>query len=123
MKLLFDANLSDKIIPLIIDLFPGSTHVKAVKLEQANDRRIWDWAKDQKFTLISKDTDFYQMSFLYGPPPKFIWLRIGNQSTDLIVKLLRLRHPLISTFIQNQTESLLVLSEREFITHGHRFQN
>ena len=58
MKLLLDENLSDRIVPQILDLFPEATHVKAIGLKQANDSIISEWAKRHGFTLVSKDSDF-----------------------------------------------------------------
>lgn len=112
MKLLLDENISDRVISQIVDLFPDSQHIKAIGLKEAEDRVIWDWAKQHGFTIVSKDTDFYQRSIVFGHPPKFIWLRVGNCSTNLIVSLLRSRQEVIRLFIQRETESLLVL-ERE----------
>lgn len=31
--------------------------------------------------VVSKDSDFRQLAFLFGPPPKVMWLRVGNAST------------------------------------------
>ena len=78
MKLLLDGNVSDGIVPLIADLFPGSAHIKSVGLKEAEDSTVWDWAKRHEFTIVSKDTDFHQRAILFGHPPKFIWLRVGN---------------------------------------------
>lgn len=41
------------------------------------------------FILVSQDADFAEMATLSGPPPKVIWLRCGNQTTDTIEKRLR----------------------------------
>ncbi|MBV8227053.1 MAG: DUF5615 family PIN-like protein [Verrucomicrobia bacterium] len=109
MKLLLDENLSERIISRIGDLFPGSTHVNAVGLREADDRAVWEWAKQHGFTILSKDTDFHQTAIVFGHPPKFIWLRIGNCQTSLITDLLRSRYDVIRQFIQSETESLLVL--------------
>ena len=70
MKLLLDENLSDAIVSRIEDLFPESTHVKAVGLNQSDDSIILDWAKQHGFSIVSKDTDFYQRSIAFGHPPK-----------------------------------------------------
>lgn len=112
MKLLLDENLSDRIVSRIIDLFPDSTHVKAVALTESDDATVADWAKRHGFTIVSKDTDFYQRSVIHGPPPKFIWLRVGNCATSLIVELLRSNHSLILEFISAETESVLVLEKQ-----------
>ncbi len=113
MKLLLDENLSDRIVPHILELFPESTHIKTVGLAHADDRIISEWAKQHGFSIVSKDTDFYYRSILFGHPPKFVWLRVGNCPTRLIVDLLRSRHALIRDFIQCETESLLVLERPE----------
>ena len=78
MKLLLDENLSDRIISRVADLFPDSTHIKAVGLREAEDFVVWEWAKKHGFTIVSKDTDFHQRAIVFGHPPKFIWLRVGN---------------------------------------------
>ena len=108
MKLLLDERL-DRIVERIADLFPGSTHIKAIGLKEADDRVVWDWAKQHGFTIASKDTDFYQRAIVFGHPPKFIWLRVGNCPTSLITQLLRSRYEIIVEFIASETESLLVL--------------
>ena len=76
MKLLLDENLSDKIVPKIIDLYHNSAHVKALGLTNTDDSIIWDYAKENDYIIVSKDSDFYQRSILYGHPPKFIYLII-----------------------------------------------
>ena len=117
MKLLLDENLSDRIIPQIVDLFPDSTHVKTEDLVRSDDSLIADWAKRSGFAVVSKDAGFYQTSVAFGAPPKFIWLRVGNCSTAIIVNLLRLHHALISEFISNETESVLVLERPAETSH------
>ena len=109
MKLLLDENLSDRIVQGIADLFPGSAHIKSVGLMQAEDSAVWDWAKLHEFTIVSEDTDFHQRAVVFGHPPKFIWLRVGNCPTSLITSLLRSRFEIICHFIQTQNESILVL--------------
>ncbi len=78
MKLLFDQNLSHRLVDNLIDLFPESIHVKDAKLERSTDSEIWDYAKENNFIIVSKDSDFHQRSFLHGPPPKVIWINKGN---------------------------------------------
>jgi predicted nuclease of predicted toxin-antitoxin system len=92
---MLDENLSDRIVSQIEDLFPGSAHVKAVGLREADDAVVWEWAKQNGFTIVSKDTDFHQRAIVFGHPPKFIWLRVGNSETRLITDLLKLSHHVI----------------------------
>ena len=75
MKLLFDENLSFKLVAALADIYPGSLHVREAGLLGADDLRIWDYAAEHGFFLASKDTDFYERSLVYGAPPKIIWLR------------------------------------------------
>jgi predicted nuclease of predicted toxin-antitoxin system len=109
VKLLLDENLSDKIVARISDLFPDCTHVKSVQLMRTDDAAIASWAKQHGFSIVSKDTDFYQRSVALGSPSKFIWLRVGNCATEQIVDLLRSQHLLVQDFMESETERVLVL--------------
>ena len=110
MKLLLDENLSDRIIPRIKDLYPDSAHVKTLGLTNTDDMLIWEYAKANSFVIVSKDADFHQRSLLYGHPPKFMYLRIGNSSTSKIVQILRDDFETISQFGNTEVESILVLA-------------
>ncbi|MBD1922617.1 DUF5615 family PIN-like protein [Microcoleus sp. FACHB-831] len=110
MKLLLDENLSDRIIHKIIDLYPDSAHVKTLALTNTDDLVIWEYAKANDFVIISKDSDFHQRSLLYGHPPKFIYLRIGNSPTSKIVQILRDNFDTIIQFCNSELESILVLA-------------
>ena len=110
MKLLLDENLSDKIIYRIVDLYPDSEHVKTLGLINTDDAIIWEYAKTNNFVIVSKDSDFYQRSLLYGHPPKFIYLRIGNSPTSKIIQILRDNFDTIVQFEDRESESILVLA-------------
>lgn len=110
MRLLLDENLSDRIIYRIIDLYPNSEHVKNLALTNTDDEVIWKYAKANGFVIISKDADFHQRSLLYGHPPKFIYLRIGNSPTLKIIRILRDNFDTIIQFVDSEAESILVLA-------------
>src|SRR5258708_20024372 len=105
MKLLFDQNLSFKLCSLLADLFPESSQVRLLGLGEADDGVIWQHAKANGFHLVTQDADFAEMAVLYGPPPKVIWLRCGNQPTAVVVKLLRDHAEIILSFEQDSTAS------------------
>jgi predicted nuclease of predicted toxin-antitoxin system len=84
MKLLFDENLSFKLCERLAGLFPGFSQVRLLGLSEAEDRAIWNYAGSNGFTLVSLDVDFADRATLTGPPPKVIWLRCGNQPTEII---------------------------------------
>lgn len=110
MKLLIDENLSDRIVAAVADLYPGSSHVKSHGLIGAEDSAIWRFAQDNGFTIVSKDSDFHQRSLLYGAPPKFIFLKIGNGPTQHAIGVLRSAFPLITEFEGDTESPILVLS-------------
>lgn len=80
MTLLFDANLSPALVVSLRTEYPGSTHVRDVGLRSGTDAEIWEYAKVNGFTIVSKDTDFRERSFVEGFPPKVLWLDVGNAS-------------------------------------------
>lgn len=109
MKLLFDANLSSRLLRRLAEAFPESQHVDQVRLISKTDHAVWDWAAYRGLTIVSKDNDFRQLSFLKGPPPKVIWLSVGNAGTDAIGDLLARSRDRIAAFLEAPEEGLLVL--------------
>lgn len=109
MKLLLDQNLSWRLVSALEDLFPGSKHVRDIGMGSSSDDDVWDYAKKSGFMILSKDSDFQQRSLLYGAPPKCIWLRIGNCSTQEISELIRKHHGSITEFSNGEGESYLIL--------------
>jgi predicted nuclease of predicted toxin-antitoxin system len=87
---------------MLADLFPDSNQVRVIGMEKAADRVIWEFAKANDFILVSQDVDFADMATLYGPPPKVIWLRCGNQPTSVIERLLRDHEEAITAFEQDE---------------------
>lgn len=91
MRLLFDEQLSSRLPHLVSDQYPDSLHVESLGLAGASDSLIWRAAVEHGCLLVSKDEDFHRLSVLHGAPPKVVWLRLGNCTTQEIVDLLR-RH-------------------------------
>ncbi|MDE0529215.1 MAG: DUF5615 family PIN-like protein [Truepera sp.] len=110
MKLLFDENVSPRLVAGLSDVFPGSVHVRDVGLARATDAAIWSYARDQGLTIVSKDSDFHQVSFVRGPPPKVIWIRRSNCTTADIEALLRSNRTGILTFGADAEAAFLALS-------------
>ena len=81
MKLLSDQNLSWRLVNVVSRAFPGSAHVVSLGLSGASDEAIWTNARENGFCICTKDADFHQLSFLYGPPPKVAWLQTANRPT------------------------------------------
>src|SRR5882672_9614397 len=89
MKLLFDENLSPVLVARLSDLFPDSTHVFLCGMDHQDDRNVRMFAEKNDYLIVTKDADFSDLSLLLGYPPKIIWIRRGNCSTDAIEQLLR----------------------------------
>ncbi len=107
MKFLFDENLSQRLVQGLADVYPGSLHVRDCDLRGASDVKIWQYAQENGFAILSKDSDFAQRSTLLGSPPKVIWLRIGNCTTtraDFILRNAALR---IRTFLSSEEDCLV----------------
>ena len=109
MKLLFDENLSPKLVTRCANTFPGCAHVSLVGLEGHLDSEILDYARENEFTIVSKDSDFYHRSVLIGPPPQLVWLRLGNCTSDEIVNLLQRNQHQIAELFESKTTAVLEL--------------
>jgi predicted nuclease of predicted toxin-antitoxin system len=109
MKLLFDQNLPPRLSKTLEDIFPNSLHVREIGFVEATDTEIWNYAKENDFTIVSKDTDFQQRSLLLGHPPKIVWLRVGNCPVKTVEVLLRKHSISIHTFALDEKKSYLVL--------------
>lgn len=101
MKLLFDQNISYKIEKKISLLFSASKHISSLGLRDAGDIEIWNFAKKEHFTIVTFDSDFFDISIINGCPPKIIWIRKGNLTTNQLVTLLEEKHLIIRNFITN----------------------
>ncbi|MCY4529835.1 MAG: DUF5615 family PIN-like protein [Chloroflexi bacterium] len=93
MRLLFDQNLSPHLQETLRHLFLESIHVRTAGLEAADDVSIWEYARENEISIVTKDSDFRQLSFTHGPPPKVIWIRRANCSTSEIESLLSPHFP------------------------------
>ena len=109
MRLPLDQNLSRHLVRQLTVEFPGSEHVTGVGLDTATDVEIWEYAADQGLVIVSKDSDCRQLAFLNGPPPKFVWLRLGNVSTLTMLETLRRHRNAIAAFSASADEALLVI--------------
>lgn len=109
MKLLFDANLSPTLVRALNDEFPGSSHVFDNGDIATDDRGIWDLAKRAGFLIVTKDTDFLDLSLLHGAPPKVVLLRVGNVATARVEQLLRTHAHRIARFAADSDEAVLFI--------------
>ena len=84
------------------------THIRD-GLGRADDIEVWKRAKNDGYCIVSKDSDYYNLSVLYGQPPKVIWLRLGNCTTREIFDCLRIYQATIKEFGADAGESVLLI--------------
>jgi len=120
MKLLFDENLSPKLSILLRDLFPGSAHLRECGLKGCPDQIVWQFARENDFIIVSKDSDFRERSLLYGNPPKVVWLRIGNCSRQDLVQTITFHQQAIQDLAADPLEAMLVLSPAGYFMNSKR---
>jgi predicted nuclease of predicted toxin-antitoxin system len=110
MKLLFDQNLSHRLVSQLAAEFPGSQHVRDAGLACASDSALWAYAAAQGLVIVSKDSDFQHRALLLGHPPKVVWVRLGNCSTTAVAALLRARQADLLAFEADPAASFLAVS-------------
>jgi len=103
VKLLFDQNLSPRLVALLADVFAGSLHVRQAGLERADDDAVWRFARDNGFAIVSKDSDFQERSQIAGSAPRVVWIRRGKCSTQEIEAMLR-KHALRIAALEQEAE-------------------
>lgn len=113
MKLLFDENLSRRLVPRLEDLFQYSTHVSNVGLLRCSDSEIWKYARIHGFTVISADGDFYELATTLGPPPKVIWLRGCDYRNAVAEELIRSQAIRINQFLNDAESAILILKPQD----------
>lgn len=109
MKLLFDQNISNRLISKISNSYPQAKQTKELGLTDFSDKKIWDFAKANGYAIITFDSDFFDLNTYYGFPPKVIWLRTGNMTTIYLAKFLLNKMEHIADFIKDENLGCLQL--------------
>lgn len=101
MKLLLDENISYKLVNRLQDFFPGIKHISHFQLNSIDDKIIFQFAKENNFAIVTFDEDYFTLSVLNNFPPKIIWLRTGNLSTNELEKKLKDKQAIIEHFLND----------------------
>jgi len=109
MKLLLDQNLSPRLVKRLSDLYPNSSHVYPLGIDQVPDKEIWEHARREGFIIVTKDADFSDLCMLLGFPPKVIWIRRGNCKTSDMEMLLRHHHSDVEALDKDTIMGVLTL--------------
>ena len=109
MKLLFDQNLSPRLVGFLADIFPDSLHVQSISLGRARDEQVWRYAMEHGFAIVTRDSDFQERSQLANSAPKIVWIQRGNCSTQEIEAMLRTNADRIAALENDTTARFLIL--------------
>lgn len=99
MRLLFDQNISYRVLNLLQIDYPLAQHVKHLEMHHFTDRQIWKYASENSFHIVTFDADFFDFVTLFGHPPKVVWLRCGNTTTNHIATLLKHHKSTLEKFL------------------------
>jgi predicted nuclease of predicted toxin-antitoxin system len=111
VSLLFDQYISFRIISKIASNFPTAKQVRQLGIEKIFRYEIWQYAKQNKFTIVTFDADFFDLSNFKGHPPKIIWLRFGNTKTDFLADIINSKSSIIIDFIDSVAYSEIACLE------------
>jgi len=107
MNLLFDQNLSPRLIEHLADVYPESSHVSQLALDKAPDEVVWAYAREHDQVIVTRDADFSDLVVVRGFPPKIIWVQLGNATTREIEAALRRHRDQIVAFCSDPQAGLL----------------
>lgn len=100
-KYILDENLSAVMVKKLANYLPHLVPVRHIALITFSDHNIWHYAKENGYTIITKDNDFLYLSNIYSCPPKVIKLNCGNKSTLYISELIIKKAEDIKTFAES----------------------
>ena len=79
-------------------------------LEGANDSEIWQYAKDNGFVIVSRDSNFQERSLVAGHPPQVVCLKIPNHSKTVVLNILLDHHKEFEHALTEQNLACVELS-------------
>lgn len=109
MRLLFDQNISFRVVKQLKTTFPDVIGVRECGLFNADDYQIWEYARQNNYTVVSFDKDIPDIGSVRGFPPKIIWLRTGNLSNPSIIALFNDHADQFAAFIANEKKGCLMV--------------
>jgi predicted nuclease of predicted toxin-antitoxin system len=104
MRLLLDENISYRVVKKISTHFPDCESVLRRQEPGLEDRYIWEIAKVERYSIVTFDEDYADLSQLNGFPPKVILLRPVNLTSQEVADLLIRNIESIRHFLTNSDE-------------------
>ena len=95
MHLLIDENLPAS----LADHLPVSCSHATDLGDQPTDQQLWAHARDKQWVILTRDSDFFDRLMLDGPPPKVVWVRLGNIRRKDLEAMMRRLWPRIASLL------------------------
>lgn len=112
MLLWTDAHLSPAVAPWLRATFAVDARpLRELGLRDAEDRAIFDLARQAGAVVMTKDSDFVDLLTRHGPPPQIIWLTCGNTSNAALRGILAGAWPRVAELLASG-EPLVEISGR-----------
>jgi len=109
VNLLFDQNISPRILRNLPPELLDCQQVRFVGLEDSADLEIFQFARTNDYAIVTFDSDFVDLNALHGTPPKIIWLNTGNLSTKNVSELIMRNTLTIKMYLELETDDILEL--------------
>lgn len=87
--------------------------VRELGLVDATDEQIFLAARAADAVVVTKDSDFVSLVERHGPPPKIIWLTVGNCSNDKLRAIFRSVWPEISVLLDQGEQLVEIVGAHE----------
>jgi len=84
-------------------------HASDLGFQALDDISIWNYCREKKLCILTKDQDFEDLSNFQGHPPKVVKLTCGNiKTSDLKIILLKYKQN-IEDFWKDTNSALLII--------------
>lgn len=100
MKFLVDQQLPPALASFLISKGHEARHVLELQLDRVKDTLVWDYARCNGSTLVTKDEDFADMAMLHLQEVVVVWVRVGNCRNEILLRVMETALPEIQNAFQ-----------------------
>jgi predicted nuclease of predicted toxin-antitoxin system len=93
VKFLVDHQLPDALCRFCNAQGHESGHVLDLRMDEASDLEIWNYAATGNWIVVSKDEDFLHLANRPGDTGKLLWVRIGNCQKQMLLQAFEMELP------------------------------
>ena len=86
MNFLVDNQLPESLCRFLNGRGHRSGHVFGLRMDEASDIDIWNYAANGNWIVVSKDEDFLHLANRQGDTGKLLWVRIGNCRKQILLQ-------------------------------------